>query len=190
MIRKSADEQFENLFEATFDDAVAYVAGTTGTFDIVEKILIKTYSKFYGFLRKTKNSDREQIEMTFLNILKNTTSKYISASDSSQFRSYKKESPISPQQILDEDLEITESEFLNMRKNLKIHSYIMSFPENERKIFILYLYCNYSPEKISRLLNVDTVYIDNSISVLLTEIKEKFCNPPKRLSEIKADFNL
>ena len=38
MIRKSADEQFENLFEATFDDAVAYVAGTTGTFDIVEKI--------------------------------------------------------------------------------------------------------------------------------------------------------
>lgn len=190
MIKKVANEQFERIFEATLDDAVAYVAGMTGTFDIVEKVLIKTYAKLYRHLRKSKNLKNEDIEKAFLDILKDNTAKYINPQDNSNFRSFSKEKPLSPELILEEELEISESEFLSTKKNKKIHSYIMSFPEQERKIYILYLYCNYTAEKISYLLNTDVEYINNSIAILLTEIKEKFCKAPKRFNEIKVDFNL
>lgn len=190
MVKKIADEKFNSFFDSTYDDAVAYVAGMTGTFDIVEKVLSKTYARLYRYLRLAKEFDRENMEKFFLKILKDNTSAYIPELQDKPLRNFSKSLPKDPEEVLKEELDITESEFLGLHKNMIIHSYIMSYPADERKIYILYFYCSYTPEKISELLSLDEEYIKSCITLLLTEIKEKFFKAKKPIETTEVKFNL
>ena len=189
MHKKTADEKFNMLYHSTFDDAVAYVTGITGSFDIVEKVLTKTYGKLYCYLRKEKNYDQETAEFKFLGLLKELTSDHIIQTEDS-LRNFSKQSPLPADEIMKQELDITESEFLTSHKNKKIHSYIMSYPKNERKIYILYFYCSYSTDKIASLLNYDQEYIENCISHLLVEIKDKFFKVQKATPTPEVKFDL
>ena len=76
MRRFYANEYFDELFEATYNEALSYTVATTGTMEYAEDILTKTYSKVYRFLRKNTVPTNEQVNEYFFNTLNSFASEY------------------------------------------------------------------------------------------------------------------
>lgn len=168
-----ADEKFDDLYKATYDDAVAYVTGMTGTMEYTEKILVKTYSDMYRYFRRIKEYSEQEMQDRFLSCLKNAVSGFIPRKEDAP-ETFKYASGSDPAVILEKDINISEQFFLESRLNRKIHSFVMAHGINERKIFILYFYCNYKVKQISLLLGKDEKYINQCICKMLEEIKERY----------------
>ena len=173
MRRFYANEYFDELFEATYNEALSYTVATTGTMEYAEDILTKTYSKVYRFLRKNTVPTNEQVNEYFFNTLNSFVSEYETKENNLKTKLAIK-SADDVKELLENEFSITELEFLNENLNVNIHSYIMDQTLLDRKIFILSFYCNCSIEKISNLLGINEEYINSSIYHLLVSIKEHF----------------
>jgi len=180
-MRKSiATAKFNQFYDMTYDDAVAFIAGKTGCIDIVNDILIDTYSAVYNQLLKIKTCNDEQIQNYFFICLKDSINNYwIDRDDTSYFDkniiddiNINSEKILS--EILDTDIDLSEQQATEKLLFNKINSYIMQQNDLKRKSFILHFYYGYPTKQVSKLLAVPINAINNSLISTLKEIRSNF----------------
>lgn len=180
MKKSEATAKFNQLYDLTYDNALAYSIESTGSLDTAEDILADTYSAIYKRLLNMKEFDIENIRNYFFTCLKNSVKKYyvkradkevlyedIAASFDGDCQSF-------IDALLNTEINITEKQAVDSLLIKKINDFISHKEEIHRKAFILRFYYGYPLRKISKLLNVPGTTINNYIYRLLEEIRNNF----------------
>lgn len=180
MKRTEATAKFNQLYDLTYDNALAYSVESTGCLETAEDILAETYSAIYKRLLNMKEFDIENIRGYFFTCLKNSVKKYyikkpekeilyedIASANDSDCQSF-------IDTILNTEINITEKQAADSMLIEKVNKYISGKEELQRKAFILRFYYGYPLRKISELLDVPATTLNNYIYRLLVEIRKNF----------------
>ncbi len=186
MKKSEAIKNFDILYDSTYNDAIAFIAGKTGSLDNVEKILSVTYSEMYRYFLKCNSCSKNEIEITFLKALKESMKNYLpQEKDDFCIDSKIRKTQKSVDKLLETDFDISETDFLESKLNKKIYSFVMNKHITKRKIFILYFYCNYNAKQIANLLETEDDTVTHILFTLLKEIRDSFL----KTSILKSEDN-
>ncbi len=173
MKRKLADKYFNALYDATYDDAVAYIIGKSGDAAVAKDVLFDTYSCVYDYLRNKDDFYDDELTETFFDNLKKAMKKHITTNEES--------TPLNILSNMQKINEIVESEFELSEKDAtenmldkKAHSFVMQKSTVERRAFILYFYEGHSTNRISQILNIPEQQVCGHIQSVLLEIRNNF----------------
>lgn len=182
-MRKSiATLEFNRIFDATYDEALAFVSGKTGNIALADDILTDTYTAVYSRLRKMNAYDLQYIHEFFLDYLKHSTNEHMISSDYvvSTLTTTTDSNSISSTNLVDSilttELSINEKDVTESLLLKKINAFVLQKDGIERKIFVLHFYCGYTLDQVSQLLEIPVYKINDQIYGLLTEIKNNFLN--------------
>lgn len=173
MKKKDAVLKFTSLYDATYDDAIAYTLGRTGSVEILTNVLKDTYEKLYKKLLKSKRYNFDEIKSCFFSFLNEAISHHNSNNDSNNVAVLDVDSD-NINEILDTELNISEDTAKELLLHKKIQSYITTRDESERKVFYMFFYCDYSVSQISKLLSLDEIYTKKLLCCILNKIKSNF----------------
>ena len=180
MKKSAAISKFNELFEATYDDALAFVVGKTGNILLADEILTETYSELFAYLKKCNEYSINEIHDFFLNLIKETTkSRTTNEQSLDSAVSVTEEQMIASEkltELLNTEFNINEKQLQDDLILKKINRYILQKDDIRKKTFVLHYYCGYTLEQISTLLGLSITHIENYIFQILSEIKKSFLN--------------
>lgn len=176
MKKKDAEKNFELLYESTYQEAIAYIICATGSLDNAENILSDLYYEMHKYFLKHSLFTQEDVKKHYISKLKETISKYDLAEEAEEYiiTAKNRRTINSVDKILGTGLDISDNELFESMLNKKIYSYIMNKPLEVRRIFLLYFYCNYSPNQISELLGCEESDVTHIIYAILKEVRDAF----------------
>lgn len=180
MKKSEATAKFNQLYDLTYDNALAYSVESTGSMDTAEDILTDTYSAIYNRLLNMKEFDIENIRNHFFTCLKSSVKKYYIKSANNEALNeditVSSDGDCQPfiDALLNTEINITEKQAVDNLLIKKINDFISHKDEICRKAIILRFYYDYPLRKISKLLNVPDTTLNNCIYKLLEEIRNNF----------------
>ncbi len=157
MKRKQAEKYFNKIYDATFDEAVAYISAKTGNTGITATVLEDTYKELFYYLLKQREPDDDQVGEKFVEILKKTTEEFKAPdAECDEYVATNEEVEL----VKNSDIAMSEEQATEDLYVKKAHSYVLQRSSLERRVFILYFYENCTAERISSLLSipVENVY--------------------------------
>ena len=180
MKRTVATEKFNQLYDLTYDKALAYAVHSTGNPDKAEDILSDTYSAVYKRLLKAKDFEIENISNYFFTCLKNSINKFYIKKSSEEllYEDISEKNEVDCQTLIDSllntEINITEKQATDSLLIKRINAFIYQKDEKQRNTFILRFYYGYSLREISDMLNIPCTTLNNYIYRLLDEIRKNF----------------
>jgi RNA polymerase sigma factor (sigma-70 family) len=175
MKKKEAGEKLEQLYNSTYDDAIAYIAAATGTLDKAEEILTETYFEIYKYFISSKvfnNADMQ--EYFFKTIRKSIEAHSEFSKETIEVRAKIRRTMNSVEKMLNTELDIEIADFFKANMNKEIYAYIMKSPAPIRRIFLLYFYCGYDAERIATLLQMQVNEVSHLLYTLLKDLRDGF----------------
>lgn len=174
MKKKEAINKFTSLYDATYDDAIAYTIGRTGSVDILSDVLKYTYNRLYQQLLKLKKYNLDEIKSNFFSYLNEAISKFDTSEKTHSDTVHTDMQYSSPDDFLNIELNISDDKAKELLLHKKIQSYIKTCSDTEKKVFYMFFYCGYEIEQISKLLNLQENQTTNLICTILNYIKSNF----------------
>ena len=186
MRKNEVDKIFEALYESTYDDAVAYIGGSTGNLAIMEDLLFSLYSQMYEFLLNSKIYDENLIKGKYIETLKNIIAPHLTDDTNIEITSKRKRTINSVEKNLETEFYISETDLFESEIIDEIIKFISGEPSFVQKIFILYFYCNYDAKNISELLSAEENDVTHIIYALLKEIRDTYLKNKITKPEVNA----
>ncbi len=171
MKRKQAEKYFNRIYDATFEDAVAFIAAKTGNTGIVTTVLEDTYKSLFYYILKQKELDEQTVMEKFAGLLKSSTNEF-RAPDAECDDYISTEEEITALESV--DVAMSEQEATDDLYVKKAHSYVLQRSSLERRVFILYFYENRSAEEISKLLSVPIENVYGYLKKTSEDIQNNF----------------
>ena len=171
MKRKQAEKYFNEIYNATFDEAVTYVSARTGNTGITPTVLEDTYKALFYYLLKLKEPDDSAVSEKFIEILKKITEEFKAPdAECDEYVSTKQE----VEDIENSDIAMSEEQATDDLYVKKAHSYVLQRSSLERRVFILYFYENCTAERISALLSIPVENVYGYIKKTSEDIQANF----------------
>lgn len=180
MKKSTAISKFNEIFDATYDEALAFVAGKTGNILLANDILTDTYSALFAHLKKCNEFDLNTTHEFFLRYIKESTNAYIlkdkdlKNTSNLAFQDEIADADKKIADLLNTEFEIHENQLQDTLILKKINRFILQKDDIRKKAFILHYYCNYSLEQVANLLDVSIQQTQSGIYQILCEIKKNF----------------
>lgn len=166
-------DEFNKIYDATYQNTLKFIVLHCGNLDDVNDLLQDTYLEFYKILKKKKIKSLENIDAYIIGISKNILKKHY------RFK-YKNNNVISIHQNQEQDLEIPDDfedlDFgLITEENVnEIWTYLQNKDFKIAKVFYLYYCLDMKISNIAIELNENESNIKNYIYRTIKELQKKF----------------
>ena len=170
MKNSDAIKLLDALYDSTYDDALAYIAGKTGNLNSAEAILIDTYTEVYKAIKSTKNINPDKINNLLVDKLKTATRNHQTTNAEELYIDFSTFDEKSIERILSTEFDLDTNKLENTLLLKKVNGYISKLPTFQQKSFVLHFYIGYSINQISHLLGESEEKITSSIGTTLNSI--------------------